>query len=96
MPVGTIVSHNLWISGHTRETWKLDLGTEAEGIPTMREVLLHEAKHRVEDWFPGRLQRNTSFATSCDRLSSFSSTSWIEPMKRCQTGQGKQNDCQNK
>lgn len=23
----------------------------AEGIPTMREVLLHEAKHRVEDWF---------------------------------------------
>jgi len=23
----------------------------AEGIPTLREALLHEAKHRVEDWF---------------------------------------------
>eukprot|EP00913_Durusdinium_trenchii_P036002 g33684.t1 len=25
--------------------------TEAEGIPTLREVLLHEAKHRLQDWF---------------------------------------------
>ena len=26
--------------------------TEAEGIPTLREVLLHEAKHRLQDWLP--------------------------------------------